>query len=472
MRGRYSANVTTKGVGPLGVLATLLFAVSCSRPATEIGQDVRNIIVVSIDALNRNALRAYNPGAPPLPHLDRFSESAVRFVNAYSSASWTLPAHGSLLTGLYPDRHGMVHRHRRRRAEVVTLASKLKGAGFETVAFTGGVFVSREFGFNKGFDRYDGWVASASWRPELELPGNGKRDGEVFDRGRAYLSSAQDTDAPFFLFLHTFAVHHYYRRKREEGPEERKELLSCLTNLPRCDASDWAVLRNLYGEQLRSFDKSFGEFMTLLEEKGLFESTLVIVTSDHGEGFDYQSGRVHHGGRLHEDLIRIPFLVGGPHLVSREAEEPISLVDVAPTIFQLVAILQDPELDGQPFANALYGLGKPRDDRGRNRRVLYAMEHAFQWREGRRDELESPAERPIALAVIRGSHYYIREGDKEELYSTDSDPRQTENLVPGSPLLTQMRVLADARLRFRAKGERMIPNKELEEHLRSLGYIH
>jgi arylsulfatase A-like enzyme len=177
-------------------------------------KSARNVIVLSVDTLSVSALKAFNPAAAELANLDDFSGESLRFVNAYSPASWTLPAHGSLLSGLYPDRHGAVDPRTKISSRVTTLAMYLNEAGFETVAFTDGAYVDYEYGFNAGFDRYDDWVADPEWRINLTLPRDGKRDpvsgANLFDRAIAYLSDHQTGQLPFFLFLHTYAVHDYF----------------------------------------------------------------------------------------------------------------------------------------------------------------------------------------------------------------------------------------------------------------------
>src|SRR5688572_13996204 len=105
-----------------------------------------HVILISIDTLRRDALAAFEPGAGALPALDRLAAESVRFEHALSSASWTLPAHASLLTGLYPDRHGATDRRVTLAAEVATLGELLAARGYETAAFTGGGFLDPEYG--------------------------------------------------------------------------------------------------------------------------------------------------------------------------------------------------------------------------------------------------------------------------------------------------------------------------------------
>lgn len=447
------------------VLATVVFlGQGCSLLDSSPGAGVENVIVLSVDALSRRALSTYDPTAQELPHLDRFSRGASVFTNAFTSASWTLPAHASLFTGLYPDRHGLVRPGKKLAKDQKTLATLLHQRGFETVAFTGGGFLSGSFGFGNGFERYDGWTASRGWRPSLRLHQAGSEDGVLFDRAVAYLRNVGRGDRPFFLFLHTYHVHDYYKFDANE------ELKECVLGVKSCPPAVWEDLKGRYDERLRGFDEGFGRLLAAMERTGLAESTLLIVLSDHGEGFDPQRGRIHHAGRLQEDVIRIPLLVAGPHLSHRVVNESVSLVDVLPTVAELLGIPADDSLDGVSFAKSLYRESRARQSN--QPRTLFAMEHVYRWEDGKRIDFRSPDERPASIAVIHRNLYYIREGDREELYDMNADPKQERDLARSSLDLAPFRNAVKTRDGLEVGGEVMPMDEELEERLRTLGYIH
>ena len=446
------------------VLASLLVVgQGCSLLEPSPGAGVENVIVLSVDALTRRALSTYDPAANELPHLDRFSRGAVVFTNAFTSASWTLPAHASLFTGLYPDRHGLVRPGKKLAKDQKTLTTLLHERGFETVGFTGGEFLMGSFGFGKGFERYDGRTASRGWRPSLRLHQAGSEDGELFDRAVAYLRDVGRGDRPFFLFLHTYYVHDYYKS------DESEELKECILGTKGCSPAVWDDLRERYDQRLRDFDDGFGRLLAAMEKTGLDESTLLIVLSDHGEGFEPERGRIHHAGRLQEDVIRIPLLVAGPHLSHRVVDENVSLVDVLPTVAELLGIPADESLDGVSFAKSLYRASSPRQST--QPRTLFAMEHAYRWQDGKRIGFRAADERATSVAVIHRNLYYIREGDREELYDIKADPEQERDLARGSLDLTPFRDAAKKRDGFEVGGEAMQIDRELEDRLRSLGYI-
>ncbi len=436
-----------------------------------------------MDTLNRSALRAFEAGASEHPHLDQFAAQAVRFTNAYSTASWTLPAHRSLLTGLYPDRYARAAHAGRLR----TLARTLRENGFETVAFTDEGFLDHKFGLSDGFDRYDGTLDSTP-SSDVILPRQGSpnrpRGANLFDRAIALLSKRAADAPPLFLFLHSFAVHDYFIQNSWAleflGVKRHRNVryLDCLHGAD-CGDEAWNRMKALYAAEIASFDAGFGKLLEAVESSGQQDRTALFLVSDHGEGFDPAAGRIHHAGRLHEDLIRIPIVVGGPGIKPRACPDPISLVDIAPTIIELLGLQAPTRLDGESFAQSLYT-----DVRGRLR-TLYAMEYSYQWEAGKRrpvrsrgrfDGLGKLLKAPAMIAVIRGRYWFIRgPGDNEEVYDMETDPRQTKNQlahIAGSHLLAELRAAASKRGGVSEDPETIPNDPELSKELKSLGYVH
>jgi len=177
----------------------------------------RNVVPISGDTLRRRSLGPFRRDAAELPNLDGFAHRSVIFETALTPAPWTLSAHASLLTGVYPDRHGATDPRRRIAPKRPTLAQELRQAALETVAVTDGGYVDRRFGFAAGFDRYNNWVRDPNRRPGLSVPRGGAPDPQpgrtLFDRPIAYLAQRRSEDPPFFL--QAYAVHDYFRLERE-----------------------------------------------------------------------------------------------------------------------------------------------------------------------------------------------------------------------------------------------------------------
>jgi arylsulfatase A-like enzyme len=436
-------------------------------------------VIISIDALNRSALDIYNPQAPNLSTLDAFANQSAVFTRAYTSASWTLPAHASLLTGLYPDRHGAAHEKMTISDRVTTLAEVFKKSGFDTAGFTAGGFVSWYYGFNKGFDRYDGWKNPSATSQEPAYPRNGRRSDvagvSLFDRGIAFINSRKKGDKRFFLFLHTFVVHDYVQmhpwavdRLPPYPDKSLAEYLACLTGKASCPREDWDRLKSLYDAELYRMDDGLDRVLTALDKQGLRQSTLIIFLSDHGEGFDPDRGRIHHGGREHEDQIRIPLIISGPDINHRVCGTPISIVDIMPTVLDICNISTPRGLDGISLAKVLRG---EKDIRSHN--TIYAMEHHYWWdEEGRHILSVKLVGRPLTLAVIRGDDWFIQDRKGMELYNMINDPLQTSNLAAGSPLISEFIRLAKMRDAYTPPVSTNVKlGKEVVKQLRTLGYI-
>ena len=252
-----------------------------------------NIVVISVDTLNRSALRAFDDSADDHPTLDRFAAAAARFINAHSTASWTLPAHGSLMTGLYPDRHGVPSIH----AEPSTARLRRWQAIFGRAATR--LLVSRTAGISTQVSALLRALTAGMIGPRIVVP---RRAGSSHVTAR--------------------------------GPIP--EYVGCLTDLLSCSESERHRLASLYAAELHNLDSGFARLLEALE--GIAHNTFVLLLSDHGEGFDLRRGRIHHGGRLHEDQVRVPLLVAGPGVAAQNIGMPVSLVDVMPTLMELAGI--------------------------------------------------------------------------------------------------------------------------------------
>jgi len=446
------------------VTLALVASLGCTRATPP------NVVIVSVDTLNRDALRAFAPAAPELPGFDALARASVRFSEALATASWTLPSHASLLTGLYPDRHGATDRRLRLGEGVPTLAKELKRAGYETVAFTGGGYLDRRYGFAKGFERYEERIAGTGpVGPEAASDSTGADDR--LERGLAFLATRQPHAVPLFLFLHSYAVHDYFglhpatvERLPQRPVETPEELTACLKAERRCPPETWAELRRLYELEVAEFDTAVARLVDTLRARHLWDSTVLVLVSDHGEGFDPELGRTHHGGRLHGDVIRVPLLVRAPGIRPRTVDTPVSLVDVMPTLIDLLGVKRRPGLDGVSLAPLLRGGAPPPE------RPLFALEHAFLWTAGGRIEAPEVQAHPLAVTVIRGPDWYIRSATGEGLYDMARDPRQRDNLITrASP--TELRARADARSGLTAPAAPVSVDARLDDRLRALGYV-
>jgi len=448
----------------------LLILASCRAPEPH----PQNVILISVDTLRRSAVSAFDADAQPLPALDRFAAESVAFPHAYTTASWTLPAHASLFSGRYPNRAGVVRIQQSLPPELPLLPELLRSRGYQTIAFTDGALLDSQFGHSRGFQLYDAELQDPSLELHGALPRGGAQNRNhgvgLFDRAIAFLKQRAPEDPPFLLFLHTFSVHDYfmlYSRLVEPPPagQELPNYLDCLLGERTCSAAQWSHMRQRYDAGVRVFDEAFGRLLGALGDTGLDDSTLVVLFADHGEGFEPDRGRIHHGGRVHADLIRIPLLIRVPGVGAAEILQPASLVDILPTVLDLLEVAPPPEgLDGVSLAAAIRGGEAPGE------RPLYAMEFAYRWENGRREY--RPSNDPLSLAVIQNDGWYIRSGNAEEFYAMDADPLQRDNLALSRSEVADFRQLADIAGAWSGPaGVESLLDEEMERHLRALGYI-
>jgi arylsulfatase A-like enzyme len=475
-----------KRIALLVLFGVWLGASACSRTVDNPKRP--NVVVISVDTLRSDSLRAYNSSATPRPVMDGLAERGHVFVHAYSTAPWTLPSHVSLFTGLYPSHHGVVD-GKHAMTDVSSFVQTLRANGYQTIGFGDGGYVSADFGFPRGFEVYDAWRDDKSASAPISLPRGGKRNFDttqhVFDRASAFLRE-RSSDRPLFLFAHTYAVHDYFRSwlpkepgKAAAATPESKKRLQCLLGLTPCSPQKWRELESMYEAGIDAFDRDLGSFLELVERTLGSNDTFIILLSDHGEGFDHARNRIHHGGRLHRDQLQVPLLVAGPGIESGRSEELVSLVDIRPSLLELVAVTDDAKHDGRSFVAQLHDgrslfarlvsffaqpAAKPPEE---SRDAIMASEHRYYWQSGQRRTVSKPSEEPTTSARIDARFWYIKDLDGEQLYRL-SDKQQEKSLVEELNMRRYPNRSSTPRASQRSQVE---PSAELIEQLRALGYV-
>ncbi|HSF15846.1 MAG TPA: sulfatase [Vicinamibacteria bacterium] len=297
----------------------------------------RGVVIVSIDTLRRDHTSLYGYPRHTTPGLDALSSEALVFEDAVSTSSWTLPAHASLLTSTVPSVHGAVNLHVGLSPEWPNLAQLLRDNGFFTQAIVTHLYLSRHYGFGAGFDRH-------RYLPET-------RAEEVTDQAIRFLRAWADRD--FFLFVHYYDPHWHYDPPapyddvfdpRYEGEAtgiwwDFKELTA-----EEIDPSDLHHIEALYDGEILYTDRHVERLLQEMKRLGVFEESILVVTSDHGEEF-LEHGGWEHQKTLYEEQIRIPLVVKLPRSIGHSngrVEAQVSLIDVAPTVAHVLGV-QVPE---------------------------------------------------------------------------------------------------------------------------------
>jgi len=296
--------------------------------------------------------------------------------------------------------------------------------------------------------------------------------------------------APFFLMIHTYEAHDYFAiapqvrdhaihampdyngRFRQWSVRNAESAgVEIIDSLLGASASDIAFVRALYQAAVTRVDEEIGTLDRLLATRSLQRDTVLVVTSDHGEGFDPGLKRLHHGGRLHEDLLHVPLIIRwkghvGPGVVKGVAEA----IDIAPTFLSLLQANPEPSHRGR----ALLTLGAPG---GSLRRPAFlpspptaprAFSEESAWL------VEASGRRVLStsrqFAVHSPPHKLISVGDRLELYDLSQDPQETVNIVGSHPDRARS-ILAAAHESVAPLGLDLAARKETEDVLRALGYI-
>lgn len=298
-----------------------------------------NIILVSLDTLRAMNLAPYGYERDTAPFMTDFFTTKGQIVErAYSPAADTLYGHTAMLYGR--EAPAVLRKITKNRIQHVAgaapLADALRAAGYRTVAFTENANVAADWGFSRGFEIYDEEKSIGS------EPGKGSFIRQTFDRGIEWMSRHRDQQ--LFVFLHTYEVHNPY-----EPPNSLAQLYPTPTDAgaPRRDL-------DLYDREIRYTDGEMQRLVGKLEEFGLLDNSILIVTSDHGEEFGEHGGR-YHNARLWEEILRVPLFIHAPGILpggTRRAG-PVTLQDIYPTLCELLAIDCPEHLDGRSVAEHL-----------------------------------------------------------------------------------------------------------------------
>lgn len=398
------------------------------------------VILITIDTLRADRLSSYGSDRVVTPHIDRLAAEGIRFANASSTVPFTLPAHSSIMTGLYPPSHGVRENVGYVLApELVTIAERFRDAGYRTGGFVSAFVLDARWGIARGFDTYvDDFDLDAMAGANL---GSVQRAGpETIGHALAWLDGTE-VAGPLFLWLHLFDPHDPY-----EPPEPFR--------------SEYAG--RPYDGEVAYTDSLIGEFRAALEQRGLFDESVVVLTSDHGEGLG-DHGESYHGFFVYDSTVHVPLIVRLPGGVEagRVVGDAVSHVDIAPTLIELLDLDGAGAAQGRSLLPDMQGLPNPLAERGVYAESFYALDH-YGW---------------APLRSFRTAGYKYIETPDPELYSLVEDPGELANVLLEERDLSR-RLRAEA-LELAAELDRAAPGSSAEPdldedtlaQLRALGYL-
>lgn len=368
----------------------------------------RNVVLISIDTCRADRLSCYGFDAPTTPNIDALAVEGIRFANAISTAPITLPAHSSMMTGRTPPAHGARDNDMQLGEDAVTLAEVLSAQGLKTGAVVAATVLRRAAGLAQGFDSYDDQFSGTM--PEQFV--TQRHCDEVVDRALRWLSDHRDD--PFFLFVHFFDPHGDY------AP-------------PQPFATTFAG--DPYAGEVAYADACVGRVIQALKALELYDSTAIVVTSDHGEGLgDHGEGT--HSYFVYESTLHVPWVMRVPGLEQPQTiDAPVSVIDQMPTILGLLDLSAPPETEGRDLSPVLRGEATADD-----------ASHALY------GECVHPTVfgcSPL-FSVRQGNWKYIHSADPE-LYDLSADPGEDDNRIAQEH---------DRAQRMRALLEQLVANAE------------
>ena len=415
-------------------LLAALLAAGCGGPAADeyTAPAGTPVVLVSIDTLRADRLPAYGYGGVDTPAIDRLRADGILYERAYSHVPLTLPSHSSLFTGVLPAAHGVrdnigyfLDAERVAAGEIPNLPLALERAGYATGAAVSSYVLRSKMGLDQGFDFYED---SIEFRTGTGLGGLQRPGGETLELSRDWLRA--HAAEPFFFFFHIYEPHTPYQ--------------------PLPDLA--ARYDDPYDAEVASADRIVGDLFAELDRLGVYERALVILLSDHGEGLG-QHGEDEHGVLLYASTLHVPLIVKlpGARFAGRAAAAPVQLIDVFPTVAELLGLEPPATLPG---TSLLRLLDAEPPDRRIYSETFYPRLH-FGWSE--------------LTSLFDERHHYIH-GPDPELYDLLEDPAETENLTRRQGRLAAA-LRGDLEGFDRSLADPAAADEETRRALAALGYI-
>jgi arylsulfatase len=404
-----------------------------------------NVLVISFDALRADALGVYGYPRETSPNLNAFAHEALVFDNAYVASPVTPTSFAAAFTGLYPYKAFVGWK----LISSTTLATVMQEAGYRTFALMNNVQLVTERNFDQGFDQYD----TGPWADE-----------KLLEDAIETIDQAASGQEPFFGWIHFISPHTPYEFREMSahlaGPKSEGRFADRTGGNFEIEHPDEIKrVRDLYDGEIFFADHNFGRLISHLQETGILDRTIVIVTSDHGEEF-LEHGQVQHNA-LYEELVRVPLLVrhpGNPNHLRSGA--PVMTMDLLPTVTSMVGLNAPPELDG-------IDLRQPVDPN--RHRIVVGMTNR------NRHEILSEQNGQKLIQSCKPEF-------SEELYNVHVDPGESSNIILDHPgvanrlgdLLENATGTEPCLLISNASQgvapEELLSKEQIEE-LKSLGYI-
>ncbi|MFH0981563.1 MAG: sulfatase [Planctomycetota bacterium] len=464
---RYEAKRKAGHLGFGRIAAVLLVGMgigSCNRSAPPSSDQRPNILLIVVDTLRADKLGCHGSALGLTPHLDVVARESTRFERAFAHAPWTLPSFASMLTSTYPAQHGAGIRngeYTKLGPTARTLAECFREADYATGAVVNVDFLTAPFGLDQGYaeDDYDAYGQ----------PDNTQMRKATVTTDVALRWLRKHRTRPFFMLVHYFDPHLVYDppaefRRKFARPEDREnlawswgtraDLLALRTGKATLDLPAIRRAEALYNGEVAYADAEVGRLLTELDRLGLTDSTILVITADHGEEF-LDHGGFEHGHTLYDELLHVPLMLRYPRrLPVKTVSTTVGQIDLAPTLCELARVPLEPTFVGRSLLPLIDG-SEPEDH------PVLAQSNFWG---------------PAIHSWRRGGYKVIFTPRRVELYEMASDPLERNNLALKEPVLCES-MLKDFRLVLQTATTRPQKSQTVTlspaefERLQALGYL-
>lgn len=338
-----------------------------------------NVVFVVLDTVRRDFLSPFNEEIECTENIQKIADNGTAFDNAVAQAPWTLPSHGSMFTGLYPWEHGATQTNFDLDVDQDLLAERLKEEGYNTASFSANPFISDRFGTADGFDHIETTVGLVGFGINQKLDKTIRAFEEKLGIGavpkveklvhkisyRLKLRNENDTerligeaeefvqenrDEDFFLFMNLMDCHLPLFPDREYRDRHAENINpSGVNQYPHrvMHSDDEEIesegLKKLYKAQIDYLDDQIGRLMSILENEGLEEDTMVVIAGDHGENLG-EEGRMGHSFSVDENLVHVPLVIKSPGLETGAIEDQVELRELYDIILEQTSVINEYEI--------------------------------------------------------------------------------------------------------------------------------
>lgn len=424
-----------------------------------------NVILLVSDATRADHLSCYGYKLETTPNIDQFARDGIRFENPVAQGSHTIVATPAILASVYPTIHGLTHYGAALSDSITLISELLRKAGHRTFGIVTNPHVTENNGFAQGFDYYlsdKGWLHTGAEVVNLKF----------LQIWRRY------SGEKFFAFLFYIDPHVPYVPPRGYLLKFHADPNVVITNwhpdsLAALGEGYKLDIVARYNAEVNYFDAKFGDLMQELKKRGIYDRSLIIYTSDHGEGF-WDHGLVGHGNSLYEELLRVPLIMRFPIMVKfpkfrlggQVIEQPVRQIDIVPTTLDFLGIKRQ----GLIFGTSLMPLISGKEE------SLQELQYVIS------EEILQQPELHNIRSIRSGPWKYIitqnfeKNEFDQELYNLSEDPAETDNLFGKETSLAmelQQRLFTELSNLERLKTEPRVyvPDKQTLERLKALGYI-